>query len=241
MLGATLRRRSISREHARFVLGAALAVGVLGSVSVLALGSDAYAHFWRHIQLRTGVISNHMGLRTLFAYTPGTTIARLADHALLDPSLPWAAARSARLASLGLVYRGVAAASVALVAFAAFRVRALWLAAALSLPLIPALTEPSCYYYSVWVLALPLARVRPAVGVTLLGVAAVGQLVGLRYSAYDERYFALAVLYVGSAVVLLVSFTESPLARVRAWRRRREHRAVVELRARLGALGLGRT
>jgi hypothetical protein len=94
----------------------------------------------------------------------------------------------------------------------------------------------------VWVLALPLARVRPAVGVTLLGVAAGGQLVGLRYAAYDERYFALAVLYVGSALVLLVSFTETPAARLRAFRRRRERarRTSAGETARLGELELGR-
>jgi hypothetical protein len=247
MASALVRRRSLRTEHWRFVLGSVLAATALVSLSTFALGAGAYLEFWRHIQLRTGVISNHMGLRTLFSYTPSVTIAKLADHTLLDPSVPWALARSARLASLDVAYRAAAAAIALLVLFAAWRLRTLWLAVALSLALIPALTEPSCYYYSVWVLALPLARVRPAVGVTLLGVAAGGQLVGLRYAAYDERYFALAVLYVGSALVLLVSFTETPAARLHAFRRRRERarrerarRASAEKTARLGELELGR-
>jgi hypothetical protein len=110
---------------------------------------------------------------------------------------------------------------VVLVGFVVWRARTAWLALALSLPLMVALTEPSCYYYSIWVLALPLSRVRPAVGVTLFGVAAAGQLVSMRFAAFDERYFALAVLYVGSALVLLASFTDSPWARLRAFRQKR--------------------
>jgi hypothetical protein len=237
VLSSALRRRSVSAEHRRLVLGAAAAALVLGALSVALVGPASYSLFWEHIQLRTGVVSNHMGLRTLFAFAPGASIGALSDHSLLDPSTPWVAARLARLARHAVAYRAAAGGVLLLLVFATWRVRAAWLAVALSLALVPALTEPSCYYYSVWVLALPLARARPAVGVTLLGLAAAGDLVVLRYTAFDERYFALALLYVGSSLVLLFSFAESPLARWRVWRRRR----VLAFDPASGSLDPGRT
>jgi hypothetical protein len=228
VLGTSLRRRALSADHRRLLAAALAALVVLVGASAAVLGADSYARFWEHIQLRTGAISNHMGLRTLFAYTPSASIAELVNHTLVDPAAPWISARAARLAELGAAYRLAAAVVVALVAFAAFHARRTWIAVALALPLVPALTEPSCYYYSVWVLALPLARLRPAVGVTLLGVAAAGQLLGIRSNDYDERYFALALLYVASMLVLLLSFSDVPLGHLRAWWQRRllQHRTL---------------
>lgn len=221
-----LVRRELSGEQRRLLAGALVAGSLLGALTLLVVGPHAYAAFWHHIQLRhVGIISNHMGLKTLFAFSPASLLGTLSDRALLDPTTPWVAARAARLASLAVAYRVAALGVVGLVGFVVWRARTAWLAVALSLPLIVALTEPSCYYYSVWVLALPLALARPAVGVTLLGVAAAGQLVSIRFSAFDERYFALALLYVSSALVLLASFTDSPHARFKRWQARRTLRA----------------
>jgi hypothetical protein len=221
VLASSLRRRSLAPEY-RWLLGGALtALVVLGCASSLALGASSYAQFWEHIQLRTGSITNHLGLRTLFAYSPRDSVLRLANDALLDPATPWLSARALRLTQTAIAYRVAAATVIACVGFATWRIRSAWLAVVLSLPLVPALTEPSCYYYSVWVLALPLARLRPAVGVSLLGVAAAGQLLTLGSAQDDARYFELALLYVGSMLVLLVSFTESPRARFETWLRRR--------------------
>ena len=226
VLRRLLVRREVSTEHRRLLAGAGVAGAVLVTLTLLALGPHAYTAFWHHIQLRhLGIISNHMGLRTLFAFSPAASLGALSDPALLDPTTPWVLARAARLASLGIAYRLAAFGIVALTAFVVWRARTAWLAMALSLPLIVALTEPSCYYYSVWVVALPLTLARPAVGVTLLGVSAAGQLVGIRFQAYDERYFALALLYVGSALVLLASFTDSPLARFARLQARRARAA----------------
>lgn len=222
VLAASVRRRTLAPEHRWLLGGALVALVVLAGASGAALGASSYVAFWEHIQLRTGSITNHMGLRTLFAYSPRDSVERLANHALLDPATPWLSARAARLARTAFAYHVAAAAVVACVAFATWRVRKTWLAVVLALPLVPALTEPSCYYYSVWVLALPLARLRPAVGVTLLGVAAAGQLLTLGSAQDDARYFELALLYVGSMLVLLVSFTESPRARLATWLRRQQ-------------------
>jgi len=241
VLAASLRRHALTGEQRRLLGGALATLLVLVGASTLALGLDSYAAFWEHIQLRTGAITNHMGLRTLFAYAPNASVEQLANHELLDPAAPWASARALRLAGLDLAYRATAALVLGVVAFTAFRVRSAWLAVSLSLPLVPALTEPSCYYYSVWLLALPLARARPAVGVTLLGVAAAGELIVLQVRAYDVRYFELALLYVGSMLVMLISFTDSPRARFVAWRRRKTAAGRSILPVSTGSLHSGRT
>jgi len=216
----------LSQSTRRICAGFATAAVLLVTLTLLAVPPSSYAEFWRHIQLRhSGIITNHMGLRTLFAFSPEARLSGLVDPALLDPSLPWVHARAARLASLGLAYRAAAAGVAALVLFTVARTRSAWLATALSLPLVVAVAEPSCYYYSMWLLAVPLARARPSVGVTLLGVAAAGQLVTLRFEAPDARYFALALLYVASALVLLCSFTDTPWARFHHFRAQRARRA----------------
>ncbi|HEY3493329.1 MAG TPA: hypothetical protein VGK73_01530, partial [Polyangiaceae bacterium] len=66
---------------------------------------------------------------------------------------------------------------------------------------------------------LVLGRLRRGLAVTLLGVAAAGQLLGIGIRADEEQFFALAALYVLSGLVLVVSFVESP---ARTWHRLRK-------------------
>jgi hypothetical protein len=208
-LAALLRQKLPSASQRRFFAGAAAGFVLLGLASGFGVGFSAYPSFWEHIQLRhTSAITNHMSLRTLFAFAPDARLSELFDPTRLDPVSTWAAARATRLAAVGWLYQGGAIALLLVTLLVGFRLRTGWMAMALSVPLIPALTDPSCYYYSVWVATLVLARARPALGVTLLGVAAAGQLLTLGVRADEERYFALAALYVLSGTVLTLSFAE---------------------------------
>jgi hypothetical protein len=119
------------------------------------------------------------------------------------------------------LYLLAAASVVVAVMLVCSQLRTPWLAVALSLPLVPALTDPSCYYYCLWVLLAVLARARPAVAVMLCGVAAGGQLLSSRLTAYDARYAALALLYVVSAAAALGIFADGPYARWRSLLARR--------------------
>jgi len=222
VLASSLSAGRLRPQHARLLVGASLTGSCLVLLSALLVGVESYPRFVEHIQLRhTSAISNHMGLRTLFAYSPDLGLAQLVDPSLLDPVAPWAAARHARLAALGPLYAGFALLFVAAVVIVCFRVRSNWVALALSLPLVPALTDPSCYYYSVWVLAVVLVHARPAIATPLLGVAAAGQLLSLGYPAPDARFAALSLLYVASALPLLAAFSDRPWERWRRYVRQR--------------------
>ena len=222
LVSGLVRARTVPSDRWRFFAGATATASVVALVTLHAVGTDSYARFWEHIQLRhTSAITNHMSLRTLFAFAPDARLGALVDDRLVDPGTSWANARAARLSSLAFAYHAGVAGMVLAVVFTSWRLRTPWLAVALSLPLIPAMTDPACYYYSVWVLSGVVLRARPAVGVTLLGVAAAGQLLVLQVRDHEVQYVVLALLYVVSAVVLVTSFTDGPLARLRRFRERR--------------------
>jgi hypothetical protein len=224
VVASVLRERRLRPAHARVLIGASLVGLSLLLLSAGLVGVQSYPRFFEHIQLRhTSPITNHMSLRTLFAFSPDLRLATLVDGSLPDPGAPWVAARQARLSALAPLYGACALVLTAAVVFVCFRVRSMWMALALSLPLVPALTDPSCYYYSVWVLSIVLARARPAIAIPLLGVAVAGQALSLGHGEFETRFAALALLYVISALPLLAAFSDHPLAR---WRRFRLRRAM---------------
>jgi hypothetical protein len=83
-------------------------------------------------------------------------------------------------------------------------------AAALSTALIPLLLDPSNYYFSFFILLVPLAVQRRTLPVLLCVVAAGGQLLSLRLVAAEARFAALSCLYVGAALVVALSFVRAP-------------------------------
>ena len=80
----------------------------------------------------------------------------------------------------------------------------------MSLSLVVILTEPACYYYSIWLLAAPLARARRSLEMALLALAATGQFLILRERWMDDRFVALAALYVLFGVLLIALFSRRP-------------------------------
>jgi hypothetical protein len=86
----------------------------------------------------------------------------------------------------------------------------LWLGVALSTALIPLLLDPSNYYYSFFILLVPLAVQKRALGVLLCVVAAGGQLLSLRFAAPEARFAALSWLYVGVCLVVTLAFVRWP-------------------------------
>lgn len=213
--GSWFRLRVLLHEHRRLLLGGLAASTLLVLASSWLVGLDSYPRFWDHIQLRnTSAISNHMGLETLFAYSPGARLSDLLDMRLLDPGLPWGEARLGRASEYRTAYLGVAGIIAIFVIAVCSQLRTSWLVIPLSLPLISAFTDPSCYYYTVWVLAAVLVKARSSAAVVLLGIAAAGQILVLRFGAPDQRYAALALLYVSSGIAFLLLFGDA-LARTR--------------------------
>ncbi|HEX6767184.1 MAG TPA: hypothetical protein VF103_16920 [Polyangiaceae bacterium] len=205
---AWLRRRALNPSYSRFLFGGALALCLLAGTSAIVAGPENLRDFATRVELRaTSQIANHMGFRTLFSASPATRMERTADERLLDPSAPWAAARTERFDALFPAYALAVLAFTALWVRAVSRLKTPWIAVALGAALVPLLTEPASYYYSFVLLAVPLARALPSLEVALVGLAGAGQLIALRFPWADDRFTGLALVYVAFALASIAAFS----------------------------------
>jgi len=206
VLGHLARERRFRRSDLRFASGVLLACGLLLPLGRLAAGPGAYRDFALHIGMHArSPIINHVSLRTIFLAEPwAPAVAPQADPALADRA--WADSRRARLSRVEWPLRGAQVFGCALFVACAWPLRRTWVATSLAVPLIFVLTDPSAYYYSVWVLLLPLVRVWRPLELVVMAVAAAGQLLSLRYPMPSSRFFGMSVLYGGSALLLFARF-----------------------------------
>jgi hypothetical protein len=203
-----LRRRAIAPSHAKFLFGGGLALCLLLGASIAVTGPASARDFVTRVELRaTSHVMNHMGLRTLFSVSHAGRLERTADDRLFDPGAPWVNARSERMNTLFPAYVLALLVATAWWVRAVARVRTLWISVALGSALIPILAEPASYYYSFVLLAVPLTRVLPSLGVALAGLAAAGQLIGLRFPWADDRFTGLALVYVAFALASIAAFS----------------------------------
>jgi hypothetical protein len=191
----------------RFALGSALALSVGVGLSVAHSGASDYRQFWSHIQLRReAIVNNHMGLKTLLSAAP--LPVAISTHLKSEPS--WVEERRARLQSLRIGHVAILAAALGLVGAALWQARRAWVGAALATVLIPLTLDPSNYYYSFFILLVPLVAQKRSLGVLLGVVAAGGQLLSLRFAAPELRFVALSWLYVGVSLVVALAFVRWP-------------------------------
>ena len=224
LLRSPRRQGRVARSSRRCVAGGAVCAVLLLGASGASQGPEAYAGFARRIWLHaSSPISNHISLRALFAASPHNRLETAIDPRLVDPVRPWADARRQRSAQLQPLQLLTAAALVGTFAVVAWRLRRLWLAACLSVVLIPVLCDPSCYYYSVFLLAVPLCAARKDLAVMLLALAGAGQLLCLRFPWSDDRFVALSALYLACSLALLAAFARWPGVRNALAPRARPH------------------
>ncbi len=208
------RHGTLTGGDRRFVLGLLTALVTLLLWSSASVGLDDYWGFLDHIRIRhLAQISNHMGLRTLFSYSSDTALGLHLSASAVDPVVPWQDARNARVEALWPWFVSLKLTLIVLALWVLVRVRTLWVALSLSVTLVPMISEPSCYYYSMWLLALPLLRVRPILAVPWLGLCAASQLIALQPLADDAHFAIFAGLYLLSGVALLALFARPPALR----------------------------
>jgi hypothetical protein len=92
------------------------------------------------------------------------------DNRLLDPFERWKDDRRTRYHAFKPVFYGIIAVFSGMLALACWRIRSIWVSMALSLILVVSLAEATCYYYSIWILAALLTRLRPSMGQGLVTV-----------------------------------------------------------------------
>jgi len=159
-------------RHVRLLAGGVLAAAILFPWSLkVADGMTAWKEFAHHISVHNNTpLTNHMGLKTIIVTTPEGRMKYSRDNRLLDPFERWKENRRARYHTYKPVFFGVIAVFVGMLAMACWKTRSIWVGMALSLILVVSFVEATCYYYSIWILAALLTRVRPSMGQGLVSV-----------------------------------------------------------------------
>jgi len=211
-----LHLRHWLRPQRSFFLGAALAFGLSLAVTLLAFGPRYHREFAAHIVMHAATpVANHMSLRSLFSIGPEALIRENHEPRVVDPTARWANARRAHFERFRVAYWLSLGALLALFAFTLWRVRTLWIALSLSLLPVMLLTDPSSYYFSLWIAAAPLVLARPILTLPFVGLAAASQLIAVQIEAMDIKFALLSSLYLGFSALLVCAFTRPRLGQAR--------------------------
>jgi hypothetical protein len=214
------RHKRMARSHARVMVGGLVATIALVSLSAAIAGPSSYPEFYRHILVHKHTpLTNNMGLETILSQSYEGRQEFAANDKLVDPFERWEALRRERLSAFRplhvvlLVAHGLAFVAVVR------RVRSLWIAQALSLAFVVSLVELTNYYYTLFILAALLSRLRRGVEQWVLAVAGLSQLLAVnRYVStfYDDKYVALSLLFCLFSVSLIALHRPRPRAPARA-------------------------
>lgn len=215
-----LRHKTLAPSHLRLLAGGAAATVILVAASIGVAGKDSYAGFWKHIKVHNNnPLTNNMGLQTIMAHSYAGRMQFTEDSRLIDPFAKWKQMRREELRAYGPLYLIVCLAVGLALVRVAWRVKSLWIVQALSLAVAVSLVEVTCYYYSMFILAAFLARLRRSFEIVLLTVAGVSQILAanpiLSYF-YDDRYTLQSLLFFGFSVGLILAFWPAKKAQVSA-------------------------
>jgi hypothetical protein len=210
-------------DHRRLIAGAALAAGVLIPVSIAACGASSYKEFWAHTIAvhKTTPLTNTMGLETMLVHDWDGRMRFLRDDNLEDPFKGWKQNRLDRFKARKPLFFLIVAGVFAWTVWALRRTKALWVGVALSLPLVASLTNLTCYYYSMFMVAAGLVAVRPTLGPILLVASGISSLMLNTPSGYywvDDRFTAQAWLFYILGLMLLFAYSRPfSVERLKAW------------------------
>jgi hypothetical protein len=204
-----IRRRRVRRGYLRFFAGATAAGVILIGASTIASGVGSWRDFAVHLRLHESTpLTNYVGLRTLFSYDLAHRMKDVVDYSAQEPFGVWKQARRDRLERMRFAYWTALVALVALTGWVLVRVRSLWIAVVASLPLVASLAEITCYYWTFFVVAVLLTRLRPRFTYAPLMVAGLSQLLMLTQGDRflpDDLFALESLLFVGLAIVALLS------------------------------------
>jgi len=208
MLFTWLRTHRFQRSQLRFVAGAALAAAVLVPSSMAATSTHAYQDFAAHIGLHKDTpLTNHMGLETMLVHNWDGRMVFTRDDRLDDPFEGWKTGRTERKAALRPLFLVLNLGLLGWLAWALHRTRLLWIGMALTVPLIPCLSNLTCYYYSIFLVVAVLYRVRPSLGPTFLALAGASQVLLWRFYWIDDKYTAESYLFFAFCLCALYAYS----------------------------------
>lgn len=233
-----LKKRTLHPDHRRLIAGCVVCAGLLVPASIVVAGPESYREFTAHIRVHNRTpLTNHMGLETILVHNWAGRMRFTRDPSLDDNFQLWKQGRNERFDRMKPVFVGIAIAVFAWMAWALRRTKSLWIAAGLSLPLMVSLTNLTCYYYCMFLVAIPICRARPALAPAFLAASSASQIVLRSYHFIDDQYTAESYLFYVAALLPLVAYSRPfSMTRLRAWwDGRPEPRTPRELPARAAA------
>lgn len=211
----------LHKDHQRLIGGCIVAAGLLIPSSMIATqGPEAYEEFFGHtIAVHNNTpLTNHMGLETMLVHDWKGRMRFTRDDNLDDPFVGWKAGRIDRFKERQPYRWAIVLALGLWTTWALRRTKLLWVALALSLPLTMALTNLTCYYYSMFMVAAALAMARKEFAPAFLVVSAVSQIVWERYYFVDDKFAAESWLFGALCILLLFAYSRPfSIARFKAW------------------------
>jgi hypothetical protein len=208
MLMTWLRTRRLDKDHLRFFAGSALAAAVLVPASIAVAGPHSYRDFAAHIGLHKDTpLTNHMGLETMLVHNWDGRMVFTRDERLDDPFENWKLGRTERKQAMKPVFLAINALMLGWLAWALRRTRSLWIGIALTVPLIPCLSNLTCYYYSIFLAMAVLYRVRPTLAPAYLALAGASQVLLWRFYWIDDKYTAESYLFFAFGLCALYAYS----------------------------------
>lgn len=204
------RRLTLSRPHRRLALGCLAALLVLGGLSMAHGGSRAWPRFFKNIIRHEGTAAaNVVGLKLLASTSRGTSVDRLKDRRRRDAHAPWRAARERVFAQRRPIFLLLVGGFVLLFARAVWG-RKDWLAAVLSICLLPVVGNATSYYYSIFAgLGLLYPR-SPGSVAALCAYSALSWLCGLLVPSPDGTYIWTSAMTLVLALAITARFAIPP-------------------------------
>lgn len=216
-------------RHWRLIGGAALALAVLVPTSMVVTRGQgeplysAYVGFYDHTLkgLQNTALTNHMGLESVMVHNWDSRMRFLRNDNQDDPFEGWKANRATRFKEMKPIYLAILAGITAWTAWALRRTKLLWLGLPLSLPLVCALSNMTCYYYSLFITLCALVHVRRELGPPMLMVSGVSAFMLWSPTGYywvDDRFVAQAYLFIGLSLMGLWVYSRPfSVERLKAW------------------------
>ena len=209
----------IGRDRWRLIGGSAIAVAVLFTASSAVTGPTAYLKFYDHISTHEGTpLTNHMGLPTILSHSWDGRMMVARNDTLDDPFEDWKAGRTDRKNAWKPVQYTIIGIMAAWIAWCVRRTKLLWIAVPLSIGIVPAMLNMTCYYFCMYIVVAVLTRVRPAIGAAALIASGGSQIMHHSYHFFDDRFTADSWIFIVLSFVALFAYSRPiSFARVKRW------------------------
>jgi hypothetical protein len=207
-------------DHRLFIGGCLAALLVLVPASIMVAGADSYKEFYSHT-LKTHSktpLTNTMGLETMVEHDWDGRMRFTRDDNMDDPFAGWKQGRLDRFKTLKPLFIGIVGLVFLWTAWALRRTKALWVGLAIGPPIVMALTNLTCYYYSYFMVSAALVVLRRPIGPVMLVASGASQLLLDSYYWVDDKYNAQSWLFFVLALLILFAYSR-PLSieRLKAW------------------------